>query len=80
MTLACLGAVIAFFKGTGYVAAAPDSSTWVELWRMFGLLAFAGMFALLAIRPRLSAGVWALAPPPSRQFENRGFRIFEEER
>jgi hypothetical protein len=28
---------------------------------MFGFLVFAGMFALVGLRPRLSAGVWELA-------------------
>ena len=40
-------------------AAAPDR-LWVEAWRTFGYLVFAGMFALLAFRPRASAGIWEL--------------------
>ena len=33
----------------------------METWRLFGFLIFAGMFVLLALRPRSSAGVWELA-------------------
>ncbi|MBN2041027.1 MAG: hypothetical protein JW864_13365 [Spirochaetes bacterium] len=35
-------------------------TVWIETWRMFGFLVFAGMFALLAWRPRSSAGIWEL--------------------
>src|SRR5690606_20276325 len=38
---------------------APDL-VWLSTWQMLGFALFAGMFALLAIRPRLSAGVWEL--------------------
>ncbi|WP_255681405.1 hypothetical protein [Natrinema sp. SYSU A 869] len=32
-----------------------------ETWRLFGLLVFAGIFLLLASRPRLYPGIWELA-------------------
>jgi hypothetical protein len=61
MVLVCLGALAAFASSMGAVRAASSETAWVETWRMFGFLVFAGMFALLALRPRLSAGVWELA-------------------
>ncbi|MFC6763815.1 hypothetical protein [Natrinema soli] len=32
-----------------------------ESWRLFGLLVFAGIFLLLAARPKLYPGIWELA-------------------
>jgi len=61
MLLACVGALAAFASSISAVRSASDATIWVETWRMFGFLVFAGMFALLALRPRLSAGVWELA-------------------
>lgn len=61
MVLASLGAIGAFASSVGAVRAASPETVWVETWRMFGFLVFAGMFALVALRPRLSAGVWELA-------------------
>ena len=61
MLIASAGALVAFVKGVGYVQAAPEATLWVEIWRMFGFLVFAGMFALLGLRPRLSPGIWELA-------------------
>jgi hypothetical protein len=55
--LAALGALSAFAA----VKSATPETIWVETWRMFGFLVFAGMFVLLALRPRNSAGVWELA-------------------
>jgi hypothetical protein len=60
MLVACVGALIAFAKGVGDVRVASDATLWVEIWRMFGFLVFAGMFALLGFRPRLSPGIWEL--------------------
>ena len=34
------------------VVAANDSTRVVEVWRMYGLAVFAGLFVLLALRPR----------------------------
>jgi hypothetical protein len=61
MGLACLGALAAFVQGVGVARSAPPEFTWVETWRTTGFLVFAGMFGLLTVRPRLSAGVWELA-------------------
>ncbi len=61
MWLACIGACIAFLTSINLVKAATAETLWLEIWRMFGFLVFAGMFMLLALRPRLSAGVWELA-------------------
>ena len=61
MWLAALGALSAFASGFAAVNSATPQTIWVETWRMFGFLVFAGMFVLLALRPRNSAGVWELA-------------------
>ncbi len=61
MALAALGALGAFLTGVGAVQAATAATVWVETWRMFGFLVFTGMFAMLALRPRASAGIWELA-------------------
>ena len=60
MALSSLGALVAFYGAIASVRAAAADTVWVETWRMFGFLVFAGLFALLAARPRLSAGVWEL--------------------
>lgn len=60
MALAALGALAAFLSAIGAVRAASAATVWVETWRMFGFLVFTGMFALLALRPRASAGIWEL--------------------
>lgn len=60
MGLACLGALTAFFGSIATIQAALVETVWVETWRLFGLLVFAAMFALLAVRPRLSPALWAL--------------------
>jgi hypothetical protein len=61
MWLATLGALSAFASGFSAVNNATPATIWVETWRMFGFLVFAGMFVLLALRPRNSAGIWELA-------------------
>ncbi|HEU0291563.1 MAG TPA: hypothetical protein VFR47_02440 [Anaerolineales bacterium] len=61
MWFAALGALSAFTSGFAAVRVATPETVWVETWRMFGFLVFAGMFVLLALRPRNSAGVWELA-------------------
>jgi hypothetical protein len=61
MWILCVGAVGAFVSGIGVVRAAGPETIWVETWRACGYLVFAGMFALLAARPRAAAGVWELA-------------------
>jgi hypothetical protein len=61
MWLAALGALFAFASGFAAVNSATLETIWVETWRMFGFLVFTGMFILLGLRPRNSAGVWELA-------------------
>lgn len=61
MWLAALGALAAFTSGFAAVNNAAPETVWVETWRMFGFLVFTGMFVLLALRPRNSAGIWELA-------------------
>ena len=61
MWLAALGALSAFASGFAAVNSATLETIWVETWRLFGYLVFAGMFVLLALRPRNLAGVWELA-------------------
>jgi hypothetical protein len=38
----------------------PADDAWVHVWRATALLMFAGAFGLLALRPRLSPGIWEL--------------------
>lgn len=61
MALASVGAIGAFVSGVSFVTHASAATRWVETWRMFGFLAFAGMFALMALRPRRSPGIWEIA-------------------
>jgi hypothetical protein len=60
MALAALGAIGAFFTGVSAMQVAGPERLWIEAWRTFGFLVFAGMFTLLAWRPRSSPGVWEL--------------------
>lgn len=61
MYLAALGALAAF--GIAIVTLVPihPDTVWLEIWQTFGLLMFAAMFTLLALRPRRSPGLWELA-------------------
>jgi hypothetical protein len=61
MWFAALGAFTAFLSGIPAVKMAGSVTVWVETWRLVGFLVFAGMFVLLALRPRKSAGIWELA-------------------
>ena len=61
MWLAALGAFSAFVSAGALVNSAAPETVWVETWRLFGFLVFTGMFILLALRPRHSAGIWELA-------------------
>lgn len=61
MWLAALGAFSAFVSAFAAVNSATSETIWVETWRLFGFLVFTGMFVLVALRPRNSAGVWELA-------------------
>ena len=61
MWLAAFGALTAFVSAFAAVNGATPKTIWLETWRLFGFLVFTGMFVLLALRPRNSAGVWELA-------------------
>lgn len=61
MWFAALGAFSAFASAIPAVTSAASDTIWIETWRMFGFLVFTGMFVVLALRPRNSAGVWELA-------------------
>jgi len=58
--LCVLATLVAFADGVGRMAGAPDDRLWVEGWRTFAYLVFAGLLALVAARPRGQRGVWEL--------------------
>jgi hypothetical protein len=58
--VAALGAVFAFVGAVGATVAAGPETRVVESWRTYGFLVFAGLFVLLALRPRLYPRVWEL--------------------
>jgi hypothetical protein len=59
--LAAFGAIVAVVGAASTVADAGPATRMVETWRMLGFGFFAGVFLLLAYRPRLYAGIWELA-------------------
>ena len=59
MILTALSTLVAFADGLGRMRAASDDRLWIEGWRTFGYVVFAGLFALLAARPRRSPGLGA---------------------
>ena len=61
LVLAAAGALVAMISAIGTVADAGPAARMVETWRLLGFGTFAGLFALLAYRPRYYAGVWELA-------------------
>src|SRR5262245_18000988 len=61
LVLAAAGAVAALAGTVSAVADAGPATRMVETWRMLGFVVFAGVFLLLAYRPRLYAGIWELA-------------------
>jgi hypothetical protein len=61
LVLAAAGALVAMISAIGSVADAGPATRMVETWRLLGFGIFAGLFALLAYRPRYYAGVWELA-------------------
>jgi len=61
LVLAAAGALVAVISAIGSVADAGPATRMVETWRLLGFGTFAGLFALLAYRPRYYAGVWELA-------------------
>lgn len=60
MLLAALGALLAFVGSVGTAMTASPDAVVAESWRMYGFLIFAGLFVLLALRPRRYPGVWEL--------------------
>lgn len=60
LILAALGALFAFVMGISSVSSAGPALLVDKIWRMFGLLMFAGLFVLLAYRPHQYPGVWEL--------------------
>ena len=60
MVLSAISAVGAFGVGLAAVRTAAPQTLWLDTWRTLGFIVFAGLFALLAWRPRSYAGVWEL--------------------
>ena len=60
MALAAAGAVLAAIPALVALPDAARESALVEAWRAYGLLVFAGLFALLARRPLALRGLWEL--------------------
>ncbi|MGC4812171.1 hypothetical protein ACLQ29_16745 [Micromonospora sp. DT228] len=58
--VAALATLGAFVNGVLLTLNAPDDRLFIEGWRVSSFAIFAGLFALLAIRPRQSAGVWEI--------------------
>ena len=52
--------IFAFADGINRMSNASDDRLWVEGWRTFAYLVFAGLFALIALRPRAQRGLWEL--------------------
>lgn len=61
MWFAALGALTAFISSVSILSSTDATVVWLETWRAFGFLMFAGMFVLLALKPRSSPGIWELA-------------------
>lgn len=58
--LAALATAGAFAHGLLLTSAAGSDRLFVEGWRVSSFAIFAGLFALLALRPRRSAGLWEI--------------------
>ncbi|GIH18597.1 hypothetical protein [Rugosimonospora africana] len=58
--LAAVAAAASAVTAFGGVASAGGSTKVVETWRAYGFVVFAGLFALLALRPRGYRGMWEL--------------------
>ena len=52
--------MVAFADGLRRMSIANVDRIWVEMWRTFAYVVFAGLFAILALKPRSSPGVWEL--------------------
>jgi hypothetical protein len=61
MAASSLAALWAFAGGLTAIEGSTPDKMWLETWRTAGFFVFAGLFAVLAWRPRLSAGIWELA-------------------
>lgn len=60
LVVAALGAIFAFVIGLSSIRSVSPDVFVTKSWRLFGLLVFAGLFLLLAYRPRQYPGVWEL--------------------
>ncbi|WP_345459643.1 hypothetical protein [Actinoallomurus oryzae] len=58
--LVAASALLAAVTAVSDVTAADHATLVVQTWRMYGLFLCGGMFALLALRPRVHGAVWAL--------------------
>ena len=58
--LAALGAGVSAVSSASTLWQAGSATIVVETWRAYGYLVFAGLFALLALRPHRYRGVWEL--------------------
>ncbi|MEU8421464.1 hypothetical protein AB0C15_11370 [Micromonospora sp. NPDC048835] len=56
--VASLATGVAFLNGVLLTINASDDRLFIEGWRVSSFGIFAALFALLAVRPRQSAGVW----------------------
>lgn len=61
MALLALSALAAAGMSASGLDSFGADRIWVEAWRMFGLIAFAALFALLARFPRRLPGIWEVA-------------------
>jgi len=52
------GALVAAVSAVPVVRAAGPGTRFVEVWRGYGFATFAVLFAVLALRPHVSRGVW----------------------
>ncbi|PZG10604.1 hypothetical protein C1I95_27900 [Micromonospora craterilacus] len=60
MWVAAASAAVAAASAAGMVVESEAAVRVVETWRAYGLVVFAGLFALLAWRPQAYRGVWEL--------------------
>lgn len=60
MVLDALATLVAFAGGIVVMAGAADDRSMVEGWRTFGYLLCAGLWVVIAVRPRRSPGIWEL--------------------
>jgi hypothetical protein len=60
LALCALSTTVAFADGVTRVTAAPAEWVLTEFWQTAAYLVFAGMWALLAARPRSQWGIWEL--------------------